>query len=160
MERQYIESLLKDYHWMMNSIKLLRESMESAGEKLTAQYGLEASMPKAQGGGNSDPVLQETVRREKRWKKVAEYEKKVKILQDRIHKVTDDREVEVLHWMLEGKSLRWIGRHMALSPSHTRRLKDAVVDRLNEPNGTNGTDGTKGANGTKGSSLQEQKSYV
>ncbi|MFJ7976517.1 phage portal protein [Peribacillus sp. NPDC096379] len=44
-----IESILKDYHWMMNSIKILRDSMKDAGEGLTAQYGIEATLPKPQG---------------------------------------------------------------------------------------------------------------
>ncbi|WP_332249052.1 hypothetical protein [Bacillus sp. J33] len=51
-----IESILKDYHWMMNSIKVLRHSMKDAGEGLTAQYGDAAEMPKAKGTKN-DPVL-------------------------------------------------------------------------------------------------------
>lgn len=141
MEKTEIEAVLKDYHWMMNSIKLLRESMNDAGEKLTTMYGTEAAMPKAKGGSHSDPVLQETVRRQKRWRKIAEYEQKIASIQERIPFVTDAREVEVLHWLLEGKSLRWIGRHMGLSPSHIWRLKDSIVDRLSESNETNGTNG-------------------
>nr|WP_228460336.1 hypothetical protein [Cytobacillus dafuensis] len=30
--------------------------------------------------------------------------------------------MEVLHWLLEGKSYRWIGDHMGLSFSHTKRF--------------------------------------
>ncbi|MFD2704070.1 helix-turn-helix transcriptional regulator [Salibacterium lacus] len=132
MNKRQIEALLKDYHWMMNSIKLLRESMEDAGEKLTAQYGIESVMPKAQGGGQSDPVAKETARREKRWNKVAQYEEKVKLIQDRIHLIKDDREVEVLHWLLEGKSLRWIGKHMGLSHSHVNRIRESIVGKIAE----------------------------
>lgn len=61
-----IESILKDYHWMMNSIKILRDSMKDAVEGLIAQYGDAAGMPKAQ-GTTSDPVYRECVRREKRF---------------------------------------------------------------------------------------------
>ncbi|MED1604092.1 hypothetical protein P4U90_02040 [Cytobacillus kochii] len=60
----HIESILKDYHWMMNSIKILRDSMKDAGEVVTAEYGNESAMPKAQ-GTTSDPVYKETVWREK-----------------------------------------------------------------------------------------------
>lgn len=53
-------------------------------------------MPKAK-GVNSDPVYKESVRREKRFKKIVEYEQKVQIIQDRMSLIIDDREFEVLH---------------------------------------------------------------
>ncbi|WP_245829153.1 hypothetical protein [Salipaludibacillus agaradhaerens] len=46
MNRKEIEETLKDYHWMINSIKIIRESMEDAGEGLTAQYGDESGQSK------------------------------------------------------------------------------------------------------------------
>jgi uncharacterized protein YerC len=143
MTHKEIEQILKDYHWMINSIKILRDSMKDAGEGLTAQYGDEASLPKPK-GVTGDPIFREAVRREKRWKKVAEYEEKVQIIQDRMAAITDDREIEVLHWLLEGKSYRWIGLHMGLSFSHIRRIRDSIVHKLatHETNGTNGTNGT------------------
>ncbi|MGN7183664.1 DNA-binding response regulator [Cytobacillus kochii] len=126
---KHIESILKDYHWMMNSIKILRDSMKDAGEGLTAQYGIEAAMPKTQ-GTTSDPVYKESVRREKRYKKIAQYEEKVKLIQLLIPLIEDDREGEVLHWLLEGKSYRWIGLHMGLSHTNIIRIKDSIVDQL------------------------------
>lgn len=69
---KHIESILKDYHWIINSLKILRDSMLDAGEGLTAKYGDESAMPKAQ-GTTSDLVYKGTVRREKRYKKIAEY---------------------------------------------------------------------------------------
>ncbi|MEN7386627.1 helix-turn-helix transcriptional regulator [Bacillus licheniformis] len=146
MNRKEIESILKDYRWMMNSIQVLRESLEDAGEGLTAKYGVEASLPKAQ-GTTSDPVFKESVRRSKRFNKILMYEQKVQKLQDRINRITDDRENEVLHWLLEGKSYRWIAQHMELSFSHIRRIRESIVDKLaDESNGTNGTDGTNFSN--------------
>ncbi|UQD52323.1 DNA-binding response regulator [Bacillus methanolicus] len=129
MTHKEIEQILKDYHWMINSIKILRDSMKDAGERLTAQYGDEAALPKPK-GVTSDPIYREYLRREKRWKKIQEYEKKVKIIQERIHIIQDEREFEVLHWLLEGKSYRWIAMHMGLSHSHIRRLKDSIVEQL------------------------------
>ncbi|UQD53316.1 DNA-binding response regulator [Bacillus methanolicus] len=129
MTHKEIEQILKDYHWMINSIKILRDSMKDAGERLTAQYGDEAALPKPK-GVTSDPIYREYLRREKRWKKIQEYEKKVKIIQEHIHIIQDEREFEVLHWLLDGKSYRWIAMHMGLSHSHIRRLKDSIVDQL------------------------------
>lgn len=62
-----IKSILKDYHWMIKSIKILRASLKDAGEGLTAQYGDESDLPKVQ-GNMSDPVHKETLRREKRYR--------------------------------------------------------------------------------------------
>src|SRR5579875_907481 len=114
MNKKEIENILKDYHWMMNSIKMLRESMKDAGEGLTAQYGMEAGQPKAI-GTTGDPVYREILRREKRHSVINKYKARISIIQERIHVIQDDREQEVLHWLLEGKSYRWIGMHMGFS---------------------------------------------
>ncbi|AND39035.1 LuxR C-terminal-related transcriptional regulator [Cytobacillus oceanisediminis] len=139
-----IESILKDYHWMINSIKILRDSMKGAGEGLTAQYGDAAGMPKVQ-GTTSDPVYRECVRREKRFSVIHKFEEKISVIQDRMHLITDDREIEVLHWLLEGKSYRWIAMHMGLSHTHIARFKDSIVKKMSGyvPNVTNGTNDTK-----------------
>lgn len=128
MTRKEIEGILKDYHWMINSIKIMRKSLDWAREGLTAQYGLEAAL-----------------------------EEKVKFIQERIHVINDEREAEVLHWLLEGKSYRWIGQHMGLSFSHIKRIRDSIIEQLvtNETNGTNDTNGTNGTYGTK---LRKEKS--
>lgn len=149
MNRKEIENILKDYHWMINSIRIMRESLKDAGEGLTAQYGIEAVMPKAK-GTTGDPIYREYLRREKRWKKIREYEEKIIAIQSLFHRVHDERESEILYWLLEGKSYRWIAEHMGLSSSHVRRLRESLINRL-----ANGTNGTKGTNDTK---LQEEKS--
>src|SRR5699024_11628977 len=105
-------------------------------------------------GTKSDPVYLEYLRSEKRWKRIHKYESKVNAIQDRIHLIDDERQIEVLHWLLEGKSYRWIGNHMGLSFSHIRRLRDAIIERLCESNGTNGTEGT---NGTDDTNLRKKK---
>lgn len=156
MNKKEVESILKDYHWMMNSIKIMRKSLNDSGENITAQYGIEAFLPKGK-GTKSDPVYREYLRREKRWKRIHKYESKVKVIQDRIHLIDDERQIEVLHWLLEGKSYRWIGNHMGLSFSHIRRLRDAIIERLCESNGTNGTNGTEGTNGTDDTNLRKKK---
>lgn len=139
-----IESILKDYHWMMNSIKILRDSMKDAREGLTGQYGDAAGMPKAQ-GTTRDPVYREIVRRERRYSVIKKYEDKISVIQDRMYLITDEREFEVLHWLLEGKSYRWIAMHMGLSHSHIGRIKDSIVKKMSEyvPNVTDGTNDTK-----------------
>ncbi len=139
MNRAEIEKTLKEYSWMINTIRISRESLRDAGEGLTAQYGEEAAMPKAQ-GTTSDPIYREVLRRSKRWKKIEEYEKKITALQSLFHKVHNERESEILYWLLEGKSYRWIAAHMGLSHSHIQKLRISIIDQM--ANDTNDTEGT------------------
>lgn len=74
--------------------------------------------------------MQETIRRSKNMKRVAEYEKKLFEVQNLIEGVAGDREVQVLNWMLNGKSQRWIGQNMALSATSIKRIKDSIVKRI------------------------------
>ncbi|MDW0112921.1 DNA-binding response regulator [Sporosarcina saromensis] len=128
MRAEEMEQLVRDYHWMVNSVAVIRESMEHVGG-LTSKYGNDAAMPKKSGVQN-DPVFKEVTRRERRMNKIIEYEKKIMILQRRLTAITDDRESEILHWLLEGKSLRWIGRHMKISDRHIGRLKDLIIRKM------------------------------
>ena len=128
MTEGQIEQLMKDYHWMINSVKIMRENLQDAGDGLTAQYGIEAAMPKGK-GQTSDPVYREVVRRSKHYDRIAGYENKIKMIQEHIHVIKDVREVEV-HWILEGKGYSWIARHMGLSHTHIKRLSTTIAKRL------------------------------
>ena len=39
MMKEEMEQLLKDYHWMINSVKVIREGMNEVGEGMTADTG-------------------------------------------------------------------------------------------------------------------------
>ncbi|WP_342441762.1 LuxR C-terminal-related transcriptional regulator [Lysinibacillus sp. FSL K6-0075] len=122
-----LDSMITDYHWMVNAIKEMRAEMVIGAK--TVQYGIEATLPKA-AGGVGDPIMQEAIRRSKNIKRVAEYEKKLLEVQKLLDNVSGDREVQVLNWMLDGKSQRWIGQHMALSATSIKRIKDNIVKQM------------------------------
>lgn len=122
-----LDSMITDYHWMVNAIKEMRSEMVIGAK--TAQYGIEATLPKAT-GGVGDPIMQEAIRRSRNIKRVTEYEKKLLEVQNLIERVAGDREVQVLNWMLDGKSQRWIGQHMALSATSIKRIKDNIVKQM------------------------------
>ena len=128
LSKAEIENILKNYHWMLNSIKIMRETEAGISSKIS-QYGLDASLPKAK-GNPGDPVYADVLRRSKYWKKIEEYEKKVSSIQQHIDCITDEREFEVLNWIMDGKGYRWIARHMGLSEAHIRRIKDSIVDKI------------------------------
>ncbi|SKB59524.1 regulatory protein, luxR family [Lysinibacillus sp. AC-3] len=122
-----LDAMITDYHWMVNAIKEMREEMVIGAK--TAQYGIEATLPKAV-GGVGDPIMQEAIRRSKNIKRVAEYEKKLIEVQKLLDKVTGDRELQVLNWMLDGKSKRWIATNMGLSHTHIQNIKDSIVKQM------------------------------
>lgn len=122
-----LDSMITDYHWMVNAIKEMREEMVIGAK--TAQYGIEASLPKAV-GGIGDPIMQEAIRRSKNNKRVADYEKKILEVQKLLEKVTGDREIQVLNWMLDGKSKRWIAKKMELSHTQIQNIKENILIKM------------------------------
>ncbi|MGE6261323.1 hypothetical protein ACQKCU_26235 [Heyndrickxia sporothermodurans] len=94
---------------------------------MSAQYGIEATLPKPK-GLTSDPVYKETIRREKRYSKIAQYEEKVQVIQERMNLIKDERENEVLYWLLEGKSYQWIGMNMGVITFTYQTNKRYIID--------------------------------
>lgn len=92
----------------------------------TAMYGIEATLPKAS-GGTSDPVYTEVQRRLYSLNyRIKEYEQKIAEVQNRIPLV-HDREIEVLHRLLNVNSMRAIGKHMKLSSTTINCLNHPMI---------------------------------
>jgi len=89
-----------------------------------------AALPKAS-GGKSDPVYIEVQRIVYALKYgIKEYEQKIAEVQKRIPLITGDREVEVLHRLLDGYSMRAIGKHMRLSNTTILRVRNSIVVQM------------------------------
>lgn len=95
----------------------------------TAIYGIEATLPKSS-GGTSDPVYTEVQRRVYSLNRIKEYVQKIAEVQMRIPLVTGDREVEVLHRLLDGYSMRAIGKHMELSSTTIFRVRNNILSQM------------------------------
>lgn len=126
---------IENYQWMVETIEEARQSVAKVnndsyiGAK-TAMYGIEATLPKAS-GGTSDPVYTEVQRRVYLLNyRIKEYEQKIEEVQKRISYVIGDREVEVLHRLLDGDSMRSIGRHMKLSSTTIFRLRNNILNQM------------------------------
>lgn len=132
------ESLLqwiKNYRWMVETIEEARQPIVKAdnssyiGAK-TTMYGIEATLPKAS-GGTSDPVYTEVQRRVNSLNyRIKQYEQKIAEVQNRIPFVEGDREVEVLHRLLDGDSMRAIGKHMRLSSTTIFRVRNNILNQM------------------------------
>lgn len=126
--KEKLDQWIKDYRWMINTVEQLQMEYRYNGAKI-AQYGIEATLPKAS-GQTSDVVFTEVVRRNKHLKRINEYIFKIQEVQKRVDKVTEPREAEVLYWLLEGKSMRWIGQHMALSHVTIKNIKENILESM------------------------------
>ncbi|AVK96705.1 hypothetical protein FCT18_21030 [Lysinibacillus sphaericus] len=126
---------IKNYHWMVATIEEARKPVAKVdnnsyiGAKI-AMYGIEATLPKAI-GGTSDPVFTEVQRRVYSLNyRIMEYEQKIAEVQMRIPLVTGDREIEVLHRLLDGESMRAVGRHMKLSSTTIFRVRNNILKQM------------------------------
>ncbi|MFJ5788859.1 LuxR C-terminal-related transcriptional regulator [Lysinibacillus sp. NPDC093197] len=126
---------IKNYHWMVATIEEARKTVVQVdnssyiGAKI-AMYGIEAILPKAS-GGTSDPVYTEVQRRVYSLNyRIKEYEQKIAEVQNRIPLVHGDREIEVLHRLLDGESMRAIGKHMSLSSTTIFRVRNNILSQM------------------------------
>ena len=124
-----IKHILSNYFWMIKEVKRINDELSEIETSVTAQYGIEASMPKPQ-GLTSDAIANEVVRRDKKAQRKYEFIRKIKYVQERIYLIEDDREKVVLDCLLDGMSISAISNHMGLSRKHIDRLRDSIVGRM------------------------------
>jgi DNA-binding NarL/FixJ family response regulator len=121
---------LSDYRWMLNEIERLRKDLNDDVAASIGKYGEESSLPKA--NKISDPVGSEVIRRERKSRFHDKIEKKVKFITNRLHVITDDREQAVLYCVIDGMSNIKIAKHMGLSESHIRNIKESIAEKMCE----------------------------
>ncbi|MFJ5566147.1 hypothetical protein [Lysinibacillus xylanilyticus] len=126
---------IENYRWMVETIEEARQPVAKVdnnsyiGAKI-AMYGIKATLPKVS-GGTSDPVFAEVQRRVYALNyRIKEYEQKIAGVQNRIPFVEGDKEVEVLHRLLNGDSMRAIGKHMKLSSTMIFRVRNNILKQM------------------------------
>ncbi|MFJ7838823.1 hypothetical protein ACIQXG_05045 [Lysinibacillus sphaericus] len=62
--------------------------------------------------------------------RIKEYEQKIAEVQARIPLVFGDREIEVLHRLLDSDSMRAIGKHMGLSSTTIFRVRNNILSQM------------------------------
>ncbi|NOG26657.1 LuxR C-terminal-related transcriptional regulator [Lysinibacillus fusiformis] len=126
---------IENYRWMVETIEEAKQPVAKMNNNSyirakTAMYGLEATLPKAS-GGTSDPVFTEVQRRVYSLNfRIKQYEQKIAEVQKHIPFVEGDREVEVLHRLLDGDSMRAIGKHMGLSSTTIFRVRNNILSQM------------------------------
>ncbi|WP_051291314.1 LuxR C-terminal-related transcriptional regulator [Fictibacillus gelatini] len=130
LKRKEIEDALRDYHWMIKEIDRLHEELATANTSCTTQYGIEASLPKA--NGNSDTVGREVINRERKRRTLTKLEAKVQFIENNMACIEDARQLTVLNCMLDGMNIVSISQHMGFSERTVYTIKDEIVKRMKE----------------------------
>lgn len=125
-----IENALRDYCWMNKEIARLTDELKVVNTKCTAQYGIEAAMPK--GGGTSNPVESEIISKDRKSKTLEKFLKKVSFIDKHSSCIDDDRQLTVLNCMLDGMSMVAISQHMGFSERKVYTIKDEIVRKIKE----------------------------
>lgn len=110
----------------MNNIKTLTNDMKSIG---VAQYGIEASLPKSQGGFSS-VVENEVMRQIENTKFYAEMITDMKYIQDRWHRITNEKDALVLSLRLDGYSVGDIAEITNMDRSSVYRVIERIACQI------------------------------
>src|SRR5699024_552409 len=114
--------IMENYQTYKQAIQCFRKEYASVG---VAMGGIESVMPKAQ-GGTSDVVANEALRQIETTKYHADIQTDMKYLEDRLDRVTDSIEIEILALRMEGHSIRDIASITLYSKSHVHRMLERI----------------------------------
>ncbi|KON95212.1 LuxR C-terminal-related transcriptional regulator [Aneurinibacillus migulanus] len=137
---QRVEQDLRDYHWMAKEIQDIqhwdkhqkqypREVWESLVGAGTAQYGIEASLPKAK-GVNSDATYREAQKLLRKWERMKRYERKVKKLEASVATLQDERERAVAEGILDGLKMYEIAQQLDVTRQTVDRIRRSMIRNL------------------------------
>lgn len=127
-----VYEILSNYHWMIKEVKRIEYLLEQTEFTGVAQYGIEATMPKPQGGITKDAMANEVARRDKKLSRKIRLIEKIEFVQKRMERVQDEREKVVLDCLLDGMSINAISHHMGLTRRHINNLRQNIVKTLVE----------------------------
>ncbi|MEZ2459318.1 hypothetical protein ACBR55_12125 [Salinicoccus roseus] len=127
-----IMDLINNYPYYISRLKELDAQYKSeVGGGATSQYGIDAAMPKAQ-GGNSDPVHNDTIRRMKMDKELNRLQAKVRYIQNRWDRITDERTALVFNLRLNGMTYQSIAKEVGISPQRAHSIMNEVCETLQD----------------------------
>ncbi|MBN8200490.1 DNA-binding response regulator [Bacillus sp. NTK034] len=126
-----IYDILKSYHWKLKEIQRIDQYLTGTDFNGCAQYGIEAAMPTAQGIVGK-ALENEVIRRTEKSKRLNRYIEEVTFINERIHKVKDERSRVVLDCLLDGLSLTATSKHLGISRRKITEMRNDIVDALAE----------------------------
>lgn len=123
-----IKEMLHDYSWMLNAVESKILSSDSTG---TAQYGIEASMPKGH-GVTSDKVSEIALRAIISDGFTMKCAEKIQFIDSNEHHITKAKDVYILKLLKRGYSYTKIGLLVQLHKSQVSNRVDVISSILSE----------------------------
>lgn len=123
-----VKQLITDYHWMR---RLIDHQVYEYDSTSTGQYGIEAAMPKAQ-GGTGDKVLVRVIKNDKDRRKTQELIEKVAFIDDYEHVITNDKNYHILQLLKQGESITGIEVLMRISRKNVYTRIGEIVNAYME----------------------------
>ncbi|MDU9418067.1 hypothetical protein RCL10_05920 [Staphylococcus lloydii] len=119
-----VKQLITDYHWMR---RLIDHQVYEYDSTSTSQYGIESSMPKAQ-GAVGDKVLVRVIRNDKDRRKTQELIDKVAFIDEHEHRISNDKNYHILQLLKQGESKNRIMVLMQISKDNLYNRIDAITE--------------------------------
>lgn len=132
---QKTEEDVRDYNWMVREVSRLKREIEQAiqisghGSSLTAQYGIEATLPKGQGLKLAAMSISEK-QYERKLKHVEKLQEKINKIDRAAEKITDERQQVVLECMLDRVPMNMIAKHVGVSRQTLNDIKRDIITAL------------------------------
>lgn len=127
MENQVVE-WIRDYNFMLREIARLNRLLNSVhiGQKLTATYGIEATLPKGNGGISQAELRQMDIRERRLYR----YEMIIEFLETASVDFNDERQEIIFDCMIEGMSYSSIAIHLGCSRDTVREVKNVIIGNI------------------------------
>lgn len=127
MENQVVE-WIRDYNFMLREIARLNRLLNSVhiGQKLTATYGIEATLPKGNGGISQAELRQMDIRERRLYR----YEMIIEFLETASEDFNDERQEIIFDCMIEGMSYSSIAIHLGCSRDTVREVKNVIIGNI------------------------------
>lgn len=130
LNRYQLDRAIKRYNENMSKyIRLTKEINSMSPSASISRYGVESTLPRAV-GTNSDPVFRHIQIKRKREEEIQAVKDELLLVQSLIEKVQGDKENEVLYWLLEGMTFRWIGEKLNISHTSVQRIRERILDMM------------------------------
>lgn len=126
-----IKDMIHSYNWRKN--RLIDEGYISDSNSI-AQYGIESTVPKAQ-GNTSDKVLNIVSRNDTLYRVLYKHIEVIEFIDKHEHKIDNDMNLNILYEFKKGKTQKEVRNIMKIGRTNLKsRLDDIVNVYLNEQN--------------------------
>ena len=116
--------MIFEYHWRRNRLVDEGYTKESNG---TAQYGIEATMPKGK-GHTSNKVLNIVTRNDTLYRVLYKHIEVVEFIDKYEHKINDDMNLNILYEFKKGKNFTQVKKIMKIGRDNLNKIIDEIVN--------------------------------